>query len=65
MVRKVPKLALQPKILTQRWLQIMVMGPKQAVRYNYFVVFWLLCSYYVTDVIKKLELMFTGSYNFI
>ena len=61
MVRKVPKLALQPKILTQ----IMVMGPKQAVRYNYFVVFWLLCSYYVTDVIKKLELMFTGSYNFI
>ena len=43
----------------------MVMGPEQAVHYNYFIVFWLLCSYYVTDMIKKLELMFTGSYNFI
>ena len=33
----------------------MVMEPKQATHYNYFVVY-LLCSYYVTDMIKKLEL---------
>ena len=40
-------------IVTQRWLQIMVMGPEQAVHHNYFVVFPLLCSYYVTDIIKN------------
>ena len=31
----------------------MVMGPEQAAHYNCFVVFLLLCSYYVTDMIKK------------
>ena len=31
------------------------MKPKQTAHYNYFV-FSLSCSYYVTDVIKKLEL---------
>ena len=41
------------KTVTQRWLQIMVMGPVQAMHYNYLVVFSLLCSYYVTDMIKK------------
>ena len=49
------------KIVTQRWLQIMVTGPKQAGHYNYFVHFSLLYSYYVSDMIKKLELIFTGS----
>ena len=29
--------------------------------YNYFVHFSLLYSYYVSDMIKKLELIFTGS----
>ena len=27
------------KTVTQRWLQIMIMEPKQATHYNYFVVF--------------------------
>ena len=35
---------------------IPVMELKQAKHYNYCVVFLLLCSYYVTDIIKKLEL---------
>ena len=35
----------------------MIMEPKQAIHYNYFDVF-LLCSYYVIDMIKKLELCF-------
>ena len=34
----------------------MIMEPKQATHYNCFVVFSLLCSYYVTNIIKKLEL---------
>ena len=34
----------------------MIMEPKPATDYIYFVVFWLLCSYYFTDMIKKLEL---------
>ena len=42
------------KTVTQRWLQIMIMEPKQATHYNYFVVFSLLCLCYVTDMIKKL-----------
>ena len=33
----------------------MIMGPKQATHYNCFVVFLLLYSCYVTDMIKKLE----------
>ena len=32
------------------------MEPKQATHCNYFDVFSLLCSYYVIDMIKKLEL---------
>ena len=60
MVRKVPK-KLEHKDDSKLWL-----GPGQAARYNYFVVFLLLCSYYGTDMINyNLELMFTGSYNFI
>ena len=39
------------KTATKRWLQIMIIGTKQATNYNYFVVF-LLCSCYVTDMIK-------------
>ena len=31
----------------------MLMGSEQAMHYNYLVVFSLLCSYYVTDMIKK------------
>ena len=27
------------------------MEPKKATHYNYFVVFWLLCSHFVTDMI--------------
>ena len=33
----------------------MIMEPKQATNYNYFVVFLLLCLRYVADMIKKLE----------
>ena len=44
------------KTVTQRWLQIMIMEPKKSTQYNCFVVFHFLCSYYVTDMIKKLEL---------
>ena len=44
------------KTVTQRWLQVMLMEPKQATHCNYFNVFSLLCSYYVIDMIKKLEL---------
>ena len=40
------------KTVTQRWLKIMIMESKQATNYNYFVVFVLSCSYYVTDIIK-------------
>ena len=32
------------------------MEPKQATHCNHFNVFSLLCSYYVIDMIKKLEL---------
>ena len=42
------------KTVTQRWLQIIIMNPKQATHYNYFVV--CLCSYYATDLIQELEL---------
>ena len=34
----------------------MIMKPKQATHCNNFVVFLLLCSYYVTDMIQKLKL---------
>ena len=34
----------------------MIMEPKQTTHYNYFVIFSLLCSCHVTDMIKKLEL---------
>ena len=34
----------------------MIMEPKQATHYNHFDVFSLLCSHYVIDMIKKLEL---------
>ena len=44
------------KTITQRWLQIMIMEPKQATHYNYFDAFSLLCLCYVIDMIKKLEL---------
>ena len=43
------------KTVTQRWLQITIMEPKQATNYNYFVIFSL-CSCYVTDMLKKLKL---------
>ena len=35
----------------------MIMEPKQATHYNYFDVF-LLCSYYVIDMIKKIRIVF-------
>ena len=44
------------KIVTQRWLQIMILELKQTTHYNYYVIFSLSCSCYVADVIKKLEL---------
>ena len=44
------------KTVRQRWLQIMIMQPKQTTHYNYFDVFSILCSYYVIDIIRKLEL---------
>ena len=34
----------------------MIMEPKQTTRYNYFIIFSLLCSCYVTDMIKNVEL---------
>ena len=34
----------------------MIMEPKQATHYNYFVIFLLSCLCYVTDMLKKLEL---------
>ena len=57
MLRKVPLISsVAKKTVTQRWLQIMIMEPKQATHYNYFVIFSLLCSCHVTDMLKKLEL---------
>ena len=47
------------KTVAQRWLQIMIMELTQATFYNYLVVFSLLCSYYVTNTISKLELRLT------
>ena len=45
------------KTVTQRWLQIMIMEPKQTTRYNYlfcfFVIMFILCYWYDK---KKLEL---------
>ena len=45
------------KTETQRWLQIMIIQTYiiQATHYDHFVVF-LLCLYYITDTIHKLEL---------
>ena len=44
----------------------MIMEPRQDTHYSYFDVFALLCSYYVIDMIKKLELcLLVASYNFI
>ena len=34
----------------------MTMEPKQTTRYNYFIIFSLLCSCYVPDMIKNVEL---------
>ena len=42
----------------------MIIYTKQATHYNYFV-FSLLGSDYVTDLIKKSGIAFTGIYNFI
>ena len=36
----------------------MIIEPKQAAHYSYFVVFTLLCLHYITDMIKKLEFCF-------
>ena len=44
------------KIVTQRWLQVMIVDLKQTTHYNYYVIFSLSCSCYVADMIKKLEL---------
>ena len=44
------------KTVTQRWLQIMIMEPKQANITIILIFFSVLCSCYVTDMIKKLEL---------
>ena len=33
----------------------MIMEPKQTTHYNYFAIFLLLCSYYITEMIQKLE----------
>ena len=41
---------------------IMIMEPKKATQYNYFVVFSLLCSCYVTDMINY---NYDYNYNFI
>ena len=53
---KSAQISIAAKTVTKRWLQIMIMEPKQATHYNYFDVFSLLCSHYVIDMIKKLEL---------
>ena len=46
---------LAKKIVTQGWSAIMIMKYKQAIHSVCFFIFLLLCLYYVTDLIKKLE----------
>ena len=44
------------KIATQWWPSIIIKESKKTIHYNLFFIFLLLCSLYVADLIKTLEL---------
>ena len=46
------------KIVTQRWSEIIILN------YNLVFLFSLLCLYYVTDLVKKLELSLLVTFSF-
>ena len=46
------------KIVTQRWSEIIILN------YNLVFLFSLLCLYYVTDLVKKLELSLFVTFSF-
>ena len=64
MSRKVIKLALQSEEYNTKMTPDYDYGIQTSYTLQLFYIIFLLCSCYVNDMIKKLEL-FNGSYNFI
>ena len=60
MVRKLPKLALWPKRLTQGWSEIVIMKYKQALFAFYFLVIMFICFWFDQEA----GITFTGYFIF-